>query len=262
MNKSVFSVPKMDCPTEEQLIRMKLQHAEGVRSLEADISRRTVTVYHEGAPEPIGVALATLNLGASQISTETCAYRPEQESDTRQRKLLWTVLLINFAFFAIEIISGWIAHSMGLVADSLDMLADSIVYGLALFAIGGTITVKRNIAKAAGFFQITLAVMGLAEVVRRFVGAEEMPDFRTMIYVSTLSLIANATCLYLLQKSKSREIPIRASMICTSNDVVVNAGVILAGCLVRWLHSDYPDLIVGSVVFVIVMRSAYKILKL
>jgi Co/Zn/Cd efflux system component len=151
---------------------------------------------------------------------------------------------------------------MGLIADSLDMLADSIVYALALFAVGGTIVRKNNIAKFAGYFQIVLAVIGFVEVVRRFVGLGEMPDFKTMIIVSVLALMANVLCLYLLQKNKSKEAHMQASMIFTSNDVIINSGVIVAGLLVNWLDSGYPDLIIGAIVFVIVARGAYRILNI
>lgn len=50
--------------------------------------------------------------------------------------------------------TGIISKSMGLVADSLDMLADSVVYGMSLFAAGGTLIKKKQITKLAGYFQI------------------------------------------------------------------------------------------------------------
>ena len=90
---------------------------------------------------------------------------------------------------------------MGLVADSLDMLADSFVYAISLLAVGGTVVKKKSIAKIAGYFQILLAVIGFIEVVRRFVGEEQVPNFSTMIVVSILALIANGICLYILHKS-------------------------------------------------------------
>jgi len=171
-------------------------------------------------------------------------------------------LIINYSFFAIEIITGLISNSMGLVADRMDMLADGIVYGLALIAVGGTIKRKKSIAKFAGYFQIILAVTGFTEVIRRFTGAEIMPEFKTMIAVSVLALIANSVCLYLLQKSKSNEAHMQASMIFTSNDVIINTGVILAAIFVNLFNSAYPDLIIGAVVFIIVGRGAYRILQL
>jgi Co/Zn/Cd efflux system component len=158
--------------------------------------------------------------------------------------------------------TGLISKSMGLVADSLDMLADSFVYTISLFAVGGTLVRKKNIAKLAGYFQITLAIIGFFEVVRRFVGVEKLPDFSTMIIVSFLALTANILCLYILQKSKSKEAHMQASMIFTSNDVIINLGVIIAGILVNWLNSNKPDLIIGAIVFILVVQGSMKILKL
>lgn len=81
------------------------------------------------------------------------------------------------------------------MADSLDMLADSFVYGLSLWAVGSTVLRKKKVARLSGYFQLTLALLGIFEVVRRFIGFEAMPDYRIMIGVSILALIANAICL-------------------------------------------------------------------
>jgi Co/Zn/Cd efflux system component len=83
-----------------------------------------------------------------------------------------------------------------------------------------------------------------------------------MVFVSVLALIGNGLCLYLLQKSKSNEAHMQASMIFTSNDVIVNLGVIVAGGLVYLTNSKYPDLLVGIIVFIMVGQGAFKILKL
>ena len=187
---------------------------------------------------------------------------PLTSDEGEERKLLIQVLAINFFFFGLESLMGILANSMGLVADSLDMLADSLVYGLALFAVGGTTIRKKKIAKASGYFQLALAVLGILEVIRRFLGFGEVPTFQTMIGISILALIGNATSLYLLQKSNNQEAHMQASMIFTSNDVIINLGVIIAGTLVYLTASKYPDLIIGAIVFVIVTRGAFRILQI
>ena len=262
MQKTIFVITKMDCPSEENLIRMKLDGILSIANLDFDIPNRKLTVYHNGEIGQIEKSVNELNLGEKKISTENTK-QTSFEENTNQRKLLWTVLAINFAFFIIEMSSGIISKSMGLVADSLDMLADSFVYGISLFAVGGTLIKKKRIAKIAGYFQITLAIIGFVEILRRFFGNEKLPDFMTMVIVSIFALIANGICLYLMQKSKSKEeAHIKASMIFTSNDVIINLGVIIAGLLVNWLNSGKPDLIIGTIVFVLVIQGAFRILKL
>ncbi len=263
MIKSEYHISKMDCPSEENMIRMKLDGLQVIKKLDFDIENRNLAVYHAEEDNEILSRLESLNFGAKLTHSGSINENEVViESSDVQSKLLWSVLIINFSFFIIEMTTGLISKSMGLVADSLDMLADSFVYGLSLWAVGSTVLRKKKVARLSGYFQITLALLGIFEVVRRFIGFEEMPDYRIMIGVSILALIANAACLYLLQKSKSNEAHMKASMIFTSNDVIINAGVILAGFLVLFTQSKYPDLIIGSIVFLIVVRGALRILKL
>jgi len=263
MIKSEYHISKMDCPSEENMIRMKLDGLQVIKKLDFDIENRSLTVFHSEEDKEIFTRLDSLNFGAKLSNSNIIDEKDiEIESSNVQSKLLWSVLIINFGFFIIEMTTGLISDSMGLVADSLDMLADSFVYGLSLWAVGSTLTRKKKVARLSGYFQLSLALIGIFEVIKRFIGFEEMPDYRIMIGVSILALIANAVCLYLLQKSKSNEAHMKASMIFTSNDVIINAGVILAGFLVLFTQSKYPDLIIGSIVFLIVIRGAFRILKL
>ena len=263
MIKSKYDIPKMDCPSEENMIRMKLDGLQVIKKLDFDIENRNLTVYHSEEDKEIFFRLESLNFGAKLTETSSIDDNEiEIEDSNVQSKLLWSVLIINFVFFIIEMSTGLISKSIGLVADSLDMLADSFVYGLSLWAVGSTVLRKKRVAKLSGYFQLTLALLGIIEVVRRFIGFESMPDFRIMILISVFALIANSICLYLLQKSKSKEAHMKASMIFTSNDVIINAGVIFAGILVLLTKSKYPDLIIGAIVFLIVVKGAFRILKL
>lgn len=263
MQKTIYRISKMDCPSEEQIIRMELAGLSGIHSLNFDIPNRLLTVYHTEDCDTILQRLDNLKFDTSLLETvQIEKFSPVSHNPGLERTLLRQVLAINFVFFVVELSTGFISNSMGLVADSLDMLADSIVYGLALFAVGGTMLRKQIIAKVAGYFQLTLAGLGFLEVIRRFVGFEEVPAFQTMIIISILALAGNGLSLYLLQKSKSKEAHMQASMIFTSNDVIVNLGVIVAGVLVYLTNSKYPDLIIGTIVFFIVARGAFKILKL
>ncbi|WP_435262026.1 cation transporter [Tenacibaculum sp. nBUS_03] len=262
MIKTIFEITKMDCPSEENLIRMKLDEFSSITHLDFDIANRKLTVFHFDQLNQIENAIIELNLGGKKVTSEKTDQQ-SFEKNKNQKKTLWSVLIINFSFFIIEITSGIFSKSMGLVADSLDMFADSLVYGISLFAVGGSLIRKKKIAKIAGYFQIALSFIGFLEILRRFFGNEKLPSFTTMIFISALALIANGICLYILHKSKSKEeVHMKASMIFTSNDVIINFGVIIAGILVHWLNSNKPDLIIGTIVFILVIQGAFRILKL
>lgn len=262
MYKTTFRIDKMDCPSEEQMIRMKLEGKHGITVMEFDIPNRLLHVFHSSTYKHVLDDLNTLQLDTTFVASKESDPQVTADNPAAQRKLLWKVLLINAVFFVLEIFTGFWSQSMGLVADSLDMLADTVVYALALMAVGGTVALKKQIARISGYFQMLLAVLGLTEVARRFIGTGTMPHFQTMMVISVLALIGNAWCLYLLMKSKSEEAHMKASMIFTSNDVIVNIGVIIAGALVYFTKSPYPDLIIGTVVFILVARGAWRIIHL
>ena len=160
-------------------------------------------------------------------------------------------------------IYGYISNSMGLIADSLDMLADAIIFGISIFVVGKAISTKRKVAKVSGYFQLTLAVLGMVEVIRRFLGVTETPNYKIMMIISTFALIGNAVGLYLIQKAKTKqEAHIQAGKIFLSNDVAINIGVVVAGTLVLITASKFPELIIVTIVFIIVGKGAYRILKL
>lgn len=261
INKSTYRVSQMDCPSEEQMIRMKLQPLHQVKLLQFDIPNRKLEIFHDQSHQEISKNLHQLKLGDEYLSSEE-ATLPAEADASKERKILWWVLVINFTFFLVEMISGWLASSMGLVADSLDMLADAIVYGLSLLAVGHAMQRKQQVAKISGYFQMSLALIGFVEVMRRFFGVAEMPEFEIMIVISIFALLANVISLYLIQQNKSKEAHMQASAIFTSNDIVVNTGVIVAGTLVFWLESRLPDLIIGSIIFLVVIRGAFRILKI
>ena len=262
MLRSLYHISKMDCPSEENMIRLKLDGLQEIEKLDFNLETRRLVVFHSEKNNEITDRLKGLNLGSEHVETIEYEGEIEKESNDVQSKLLWTVLAINLGFFLIEIITGLLSRSMGLIADSLDMLADASVYGLSLWAVGSTVVRKKSVARFSGIIQFVLAGIGIIEVTRRFILVDTVPDYRTMIVVSILALIANSICLYLLQRSKSDEAHMKASMIFTSNDVIINSGVILAGILVLVTESKYPDLVIGGVVFLIVVRGAIRMLNL
>ena len=101
----------MDCPSEEQMIRMKLETYTQVKYLDFDIPNRKLEVYHLEAIEEIRSSIAELKFNETLQGTEE-AEPPVMEDQSKQKKILWWVLGINFGFFVIEMTTGWISGSI------------------------------------------------------------------------------------------------------------------------------------------------------
>jgi cation diffusion facilitator family transporter len=181
-------------------------------------------------------------------------------NEAGERRTLAILLSINMAMFVVELVAGWVAESMGLIADSLDMLADAGVYGASWLAVGAHHGRQVRAALTSGVIQLVLAAGVALEVVRRAYEGSA-PVSLLMIAVSAVALCANAVCLALLRKHRHGGIHMRASWIFTASDVQANVGVILAGVLVRLTGSAWPDLIIGLAVCGLVVQGGVRILR-
>ena len=62
MEKTTFEIPQMDCPSEENLIRIKLNGLTSIKNLDFNIPNRQLTVFHDGQLEQIESSIVELKL--------------------------------------------------------------------------------------------------------------------------------------------------------------------------------------------------------
>ena len=180
--------------------------------------------------------------------------------NNEQIRVLIILMGINAFMFFIEMGFGILSDSTALIADSLDMLADATVYGISLYAVGRTTLLKIKAAHISGILQIVLGAGVCLEILRRLIWGSE-PESLLIITIGAIALIANIICLLLISKHKNKEVHMRASWIFSRNDVIANLGVIISGGLVYFLNSRLPDLIIGMLMSVIIIRGGVYIIK-
>lgn len=263
LRQTMISVPKMDCASEEQMVRGALSGISGIRGVACDLGARTVRVVHEGEATEIAAKLAPLKLGATLVETTdaTESAIPTELDPVRERRTLRILLAVNVTMFAVGLVAGIVAGSTGLLSDSLDMFADATVFALSLYAVGRGKATQLRAAHVSGWLQGTLALGALGEVVRRFIqgGAPEAP---IMMVIAAVSLCANSSCLWLMTKHRDGGAHMKASTIFLANDVLANLGVIAAGIIVEFTGSQYPDLVIGTIIALVVLWGARRILRL
>jgi cation diffusion facilitator family transporter len=176
-----------------------------------------------------------------------------------QGKVLKIVLVINALMFFIEFSSGWMARSSALMADSLDMLGDALVYGFSLFVLHKGKSGRATAALLKGILILAFGIGVFAEVVLK-IFSDIVPVAQTMGGIGFLALVANLTCLFLLMKHKNDDINMRSTYICSRNDIISNSGVIVAAILVQFMSSKWPDIVVGFIIAILFLKSAWQIL--
>jgi Co/Zn/Cd efflux system component len=176
------------------------------------------------------------------------------------RRVLIIVLIVNFAMFIAELGAGIVGRSTSLVADSVDMLGDALVYVLSLYALNRGLRWRAGaaLAKAA-----TIALFGIGvgvEVVLKLIRGVT-PVAHTMVLFGSLALAANLLCLGLLYRYRNRDVNMSSTFECSRNDVIANVGVLLAASGVHLLRAGWPEILVGAIIAVLFLRSAIHVLR-
>ena len=177
-----------------------------------------------------------------------------------QRRVLSLALALNASMFIVGIGAGLIAQSTGLIADSLDMLADAVAYGIALAAFNRGLGFKAKAATLSGSVLLTLGIGVLLDSVRRGIFGS-VPEGHVIMGVASISLLVNATVLYLLGAYREQGVHLRATWIFTKVDVIANLAVILSGAVIWLTGSRFVDLIVGAAIGAYVIKEGFEILS-
>jgi cation diffusion facilitator family transporter len=188
---------------------------------------------------------------------QCCAVR---EVPRRQRLVLSIVLGINVAMFFVEFGAGLLARSTALLADSMDMLGDALVYGFSLYVIGRAPVWQARAALLKGVLMAGFGIGVLVEVAAKLARGLT-PEPTIMSTVAFVALLANAAALRLLWRHRSDDINMRSVWLCSRNDVMANVGVMLAALGVAVTGSPWPDIVVGLAIAALVGLSALVVIR-
>ena len=178
----------------------------------------------------------------------------------KQSSTLKAVLGINATMFAVEIAAGIAAGSVALVADSLDMLGDALVYGFSLYAVTRGLREKAISALLKGGIMGAFGLVVLLQAGYRALHPDA-PVVALIGVIGALALVANGTCLALLWRHRADDINMRSVWLCSRNDIIANVSVLIAAAGVWATESAWPDIIIGTALAVLFFRSSVQVIR-
>ena len=182
-----------------------------------------------------------------------------QALQARQRRVLVTVMLVNFLAFAMMVAAAWYSGSSSLLSGGLDNFGDALTYALSLAVVGASVRAKARVSVVKGLL-ILGAALGVAAQVAWRIAHPATPIFEAMGGAALLNLAANGFCLWLLTPHRHADINMASVWECSRNDVAEGFAVIAAAALVGWFGSGWPDLVVATALLLLFLRSAWRIL--
>jgi Co/Zn/Cd efflux system component len=196
---------------------------------------------------------------------ECCAPPPldlggSKKRDDAYRRVLWMVLAINAAMFAVEVIAGLVAGSAALQADALDFLGDAANYAISLLVVGMALRYRASAALAKGATMAAFGLWVIATVVWHAVHGT-LPIAFTMGTVGGAALVANVVSFGLLWAYRHGDANMRSAWICTRNDVLGNLAVLVAALGVFRTGTGWPDIIVAAIMALLAIQGAALVIR-
>ncbi len=194
---------------------------------------------------------------ADCCNDKACEIEALQE---RQSSILKIVLAINAVMFFIELTAGLLAGSVSLIADSLDMLGDALVYGFSIYVVARGARMKAKAALLKGGIMAAFGLFVFGQAVYKMV-FPLVPVFEAIGGFGLLALAANSLCLLLLWRHRADDINMSSVWLCSRNDIIANVSVLCAAVGVWLTSSGWPDILVGFGLAGLFLRSALFVLR-
>ncbi len=179
-------------------------------------------------------------------STCSSATPSDALNSPQWQRALWIALIVNAGFFVTEIIAGAAAGSAALQADALDFFGDAANYAISLGVAGMALTWRARAAVAKGGTMLAFALWVLASTAwHAWYGT--VPRAEVMGVVGIAALIANGVVALMLYRFRTGDANMRSVWICSRNDAVGNAAVLLAAMGVFGTGTGWPDVTVAAI---------------
>ena len=178
----------------------------------------------------------------------------------RQSSTLKIVLGINAVMFVVELTAGLLGNSISLVADSLDMLGDAMVYGFSLYVVARSATMKARAALLKGIIMAAFGFFVLGQAIYR-IAYPQLPVFETIGAIGLLALAGNGTCFFRVWRGRADGSKVSSVWLCSRNDIIANVSVLFAAVGVWFTRSGWPDILIGLALAALFLRSALHVLR-
>src|SRR4051812_42798381 len=181
-------------------------------------------------------------------------------------------IALNVAIVLVELVYGFLANSMALIADGGHNLSD--VLGLIVGWAGALMARKSpsqrftyGLKKAsilsalinALFLLIAVGAIA-AEAVRRLFNPAPA-EARTMIWVAAIAILVNGATALLFARGRSHDINVRAAFQHMAADAAVSAAVVFAGFIILWTGQRWVDPVMSLAVAGVILWGSIGLMR-
>ena len=258
-----YRVTGMDCSACAAKIESAARQIPGVADVKVSVASQEM-VLHVTNPTPglpqVEHTVSELGYRLARIDDDDDRIADLSHVTPAYKRALWTVVILNLGYGAIEIVGGFIAGSQALKADALDFVGDGLISWIGLMAVGWGLAARSKAALLQGFFLGALGLGVLANTAYRILISYQ-PQVALMGVLGFLALAVNVASAIVLIPHRTGDANVRAVWLFSRNDALSNVAVILAAGLVAWSGTHWPDLAAAAIIAGLFLHSAWAIIK-
>src|SRR5438093_713755 len=199
-----------------------------------------------------------------------CTYRAPINVETRRRLTL--ALVITGVVMLVELIGGWLAGSLALLADAAHMLADVAALGLALIAAW---IAQRPATPERSFGFMRLEILAalingaVLFAIAIGIGIEAWQRLRVpqhvngplLLGVAAAGFVANLAAVILLHRGREHSLNQKGAYLHVLGDLLGSVGALAAGVLVLAFGWMLADPLISVLIGTLVLVSAWRLVK-
>jgi cobalt-zinc-cadmium efflux system protein len=179
---------------------------------------------------------------------------------------------LNLILVAAQVIAGFAAHSMALLADAghnfSDVLSLAVAGGAALLAkrkptgrrtYGYRRVTQLSALGNAVFLLVTTGALGL-EAIRRLAAPQPIHAPLVMV-VAGAGAVINAASAMLFYRDRTRDLNVRGAFLHLAGDAAISLGVVASAGLTAWTGWLWLDPVTGILVAMLILVSTWSLLR-
>jgi cobalt-zinc-cadmium efflux system protein len=195
----------------------------------------------------------------------------EVDLDKAGKAFIWGIIL-NVSFVVVELVIGFMAHSLALVADAWHNLGDAASLGLSLLAFS-LAKIKSNQRYTYGYRKSTiLASLANAILLLIAVGVIGYEAFQRLMHpqpiqggmmalVAAIGIAVNGFTAWLFNKDKDKELNMKGAYLHMLSDALVSFGVVIAGFIILYTGWYWLDSAISLIIMIIIVLGTWSLLK-
>ena len=187
-----------------------------------------------------------------------------------RRRLAITLLLAGGYMFA-ELIGGWLANSLALLADAGHMFSDVAALALSFCAMWiadrpspsqrtfGYHRAEILAAMVNGALLIAVSMFIVVEAVHRLRNPATVHG-QLMMGIAVGGLLVNLVCLAILHRDRHDNLNLHGAWLHVLSDALGSVGAIIAGALVAAFGWHWADAVASAIIAILIVHASWRLL--